>query len=83
MWFQLPSELTTTRQFYNSFLSQTICDLKGQKEQIVSYSDNTGLAPTANTIIDKVYRTYTDKFRPNWIKKMPQMVKTGKYYGFS
>ena len=41
---------TSNTQFHNSCLSPTMSDLKGQSEQTVSYSANTGLTPTANTI---------------------------------
>ena len=41
---------TSSTQYHNSFLPRTICVLKGQSEQTVSYSANTGLTPTANTI---------------------------------
>ena len=42
---------TNNTQYLNSFLPKTIRDLiKGQSEQTVSYSANTGLTPSANTI---------------------------------
>ena len=42
---------TNNTQHHNSFLPKTIRDLiKGQSEQTVSYSANTGLTPSANTI---------------------------------
>ena len=41
---------TNNTQYHNSFLPRTIRNLKGQSEQTTSYSANTGLPPTANTI---------------------------------
>ena len=41
---------TNSTQCRNSFLPQTIRDLKGQSEQTVSYSADTGLTPSTNTI---------------------------------
>ena len=41
---------TNNTQYHNSFLPRTIRDLKGQSEQTVSYSADTRLTPTANTV---------------------------------
>ena len=41
---------TNNTQYHNSFRPRTIRDLKGQSEQTISLSTNTGLTPTAHTI---------------------------------
>ena len=41
---------TNNTQYNNSFLPRTIRDFESWSEQTVSYSANTGLTPTDNTI---------------------------------
>ena len=58
---------TNNTQYHNSFLPRTIHDLKGQSGQTISYSANTGLTPTANTIqIEPTELVLiSDKYRPD------------------
>ena len=61
-------QTNSTQQYHNSFPLRTIRDLKGQSEQTVSYSVNTGLTPTAKRQ-HHTYRTCTEEYRPDWINK--------------